>query len=661
MACTDDPSTELVLQAADAWSRAGRYDEAIALLDACPAAAAGTGAAVLARACWATTDIDRCRAAVAATLDALGSDDGDLAAEMLSIRSRILCRTDWDIPGAVAAAQDGIARAPGPGPGLIGALTSLGLAHLMAGEGDWASELEAAGRMAVTEDDLHQAVVVYDTVFFGHLLSGDPRRCPEIADEAIRATEGASAAWNGYFRAVSLLARVHVLADHAGVLADSGLLVRRPLTIKSREAARTARIMALIDGGRELDAIELAESSLVLASDDSARSMASWALAEAAWLGGEARRSFDVAVASLDLNAAGFAGAVNAALLGLWAATDLELAHDERLVAATRSGFANFAGVSVEADALVALPDDPWAALERFEEAQRLWSACGVRSALRARWGAAIAAYRAGAPDRVELHLRALEAEGHRLDLPWVRRRVAAGLRITGLKPDPAFTSGAPMRAEVLRRVARGQTTQAISRSLAIRPATVEDHIRGAMVRTGARTRLHAAVLEATAEAAAEVRVVLAPDGHASVTSAGISSESRRVPVGSLPAVPWHLGDAPVLVGQVDGAEQLSEAVLAVARGADLDLTVASGAEPVLAALLDGLRRIGRQVGAPEEGLPALDPEDRRLVDLMADGRTAAEIAAILGYSRRTVQRRMERVRLTLGASSNREAVSRSR
>jgi DNA-binding CsgD family transcriptional regulator len=49
--------------------------------------------------------------------------------------------------------------------------------------------------------------------------------------------------------------------------------------------------------------------------------------------------------------------------------------------------------------------------------------------------------------------------------------------------------------AAVLDLVGRGLTTKRIARELRIRPATVETHVRSALEKLGARTRVHAAAL----------------------------------------------------------------------------------------------------------------------------------------------------------------------
>ena len=71
---------------------------------------------------------------------------------------------------------------------------------------------------------------------------------------------------------------------------------------------------------------------------------------------------------------------------------------------------------------------------------------------------------------------------------------------------------------------------------------------------------------------------------------------------------------------------------------------------------LDTLRRVADvRVAAA----PALDPDQRALLELLARGRTAGEAARQLGMSLRTAHRRLGAARLALGAASNAEAVAR--
>ena len=655
--CTRPAVAAVSRAAADALSLVGRYREALALLRSTPGAADGpAGAVVRARSHWTISEIEPARAAIAEGLAACGGSDGDVAAELLALRSRIRCRVDWDLPGAIAAADEAISLASGPGRSLLAAHSARGQALLIAGDPGWADELEVASRMAVAEEDLHDAVVLYDTQFFGHLLSGDPSRCPAIVAEAIAATEHSSAAWNGYFRAVSLLASIHLTGDHRGVLAEGDALARRLLTVKAEEAARTARVFALADAGRDLDAVELAELALEQASDDSARATASWALAESAWLAGEAERAVEVATASLDLGLTGFPSAVNAALVGQWARIHLELAPDDRLAAATATGLPNFAGAAIEAAGVAHLVDEPDLAVDEFEAAAEAWRGANLRAHLRSLVGASLAANRAGQAERAARHLRVVEREAARLDIVWLRRRVATELRRQGLAPAiPAPRSSAG--AEVLARVARGQVSQAISRSLQVTPATIESHVRLAMRRTGARTRLQAAALAGAVDGGSRLHATPRPDGSMVILSGPIPDGTPRVTFRDLPANPWTLVGPVVVTGSVENDADLTAVVLAAARGALLDVEVPAGPGPALPALLEGLGQVGRPVAPAGPGRHPLSPEDAELVALLAAGATVTEAAERLGYSRRTVQRRLAGLRRATGAGTNREAV----
>src|SRR6185436_9711836 len=181
---TVPPEPEARRRAADALSLAGRYREALDLLGD-DASRRADDAVIRARAHWATSDIDAARVAIEDGLGDEGADPG-IATELLSLRSRIKCRVDWDLPGAIEDGERAVARAAsGDRLQAASAHSALGLAFLMAGDPAWQRELEEAGRLAIAEHDVHNAVTVYDTMFFGHLLSGDPARCAPLAAEMI--------------------------------------------------------------------------------------------------------------------------------------------------------------------------------------------------------------------------------------------------------------------------------------------------------------------------------------------------------------------------------------------------------------------------------------------------------------------------------------------
>jgi DNA-binding NarL/FixJ family response regulator len=68
----------------------------------------------------------------------------------------------------------------------------------------------------------------------------------------------------------------------------------------------------------------------------------------------------------------------------------------------------------------------------------------------------------------------------------------AAGVRPTIETRPPRLT---PREQEILELVRQGLRSAAIARRLDLAPCTVESHVRSAMDKLGARTRLHAAAL----------------------------------------------------------------------------------------------------------------------------------------------------------------------
>src|SRR5262249_48634797 len=213
-ATTASPARQSVTRdAAEALCLAGRYREALDLLDRL-VVTSPHDELVRARAHWAITESTEARSAIAAGLAFPVVDPAD-AAELLSLESRIRTREDWDLEGGMASAKRAVALAgsatgTGANAANVAANSALGLAALMAGAPGWATALETAGSLAMREFDVHNAVTVYDTMIYGQLLSGDPRKCAPLVAEMVEFTEHVSAAWNRYFRATGLLVALHV-------------------------------------------------------------------------------------------------------------------------------------------------------------------------------------------------------------------------------------------------------------------------------------------------------------------------------------------------------------------------------------------------------------------------------------------------------------------
>jgi DNA-binding NarL/FixJ family response regulator len=347
-----------------------------------------------------------------------------------------------------------------------------------------------------------------------------------------------------------------------------------------------------------------------------------------------------------DLPVAGFPGAVNTALAGARARSELGLPFDQASITATSSGFANLRAAVRETAAIAC--EDPHDAVEHFRQAADGWCGVSARSSRRCQWSAADAALRAG--DR-RLAIGLLTGIDDTAPV-WLRRRADATSRAAG---GPAESERQATGHEVMVRVARGLTTKQIARALAVSPSTVETHVRRAMARHGASTRVQASIatLAESAGRREDVLLVRHPAGDRCITLAP-SGHREPIDLDALPDAPWRL-DGRLVRGVVRNDGDVSRVALARVRGAAFDLQVRCDAadEAELIEMLD--RTGGARVVA--ERLGTIDPADVELLALLAGGATVRDIGSRLGYSPRTVQRRLAALRRQLGVATNREVI----
>jgi DNA-binding NarL/FixJ family response regulator len=120
----------------------------------------------------------------------------------------------------------------------------------------------------------------------------------------------------------------------------------------------------------------------------------------------------------------------------------------------------------------------------------------------------------------------------------------------------------------------------------------------------------------------------------------------------------WEPGDV-VCAGSVQTREEAEAALLAALGGAGIVAALPEDPE-LAAAFFDDLRRVGpvEVVDEPKEGpLERLDEEQRRLLDLLAQGYSVAAASRRVHVSRRTADRRLAAARAVLRVRSNAEAV----
>jgi hypothetical protein len=113
-----------------------------------------------------------------------------------------------------------------------------------------------------------------------------------------------------------------------------------------------------------------------------------------------------------------------------------------------------------------------------------------------------------------------------------------------------------------------------------------------------------------------------------------------------------------VLAGIVGGPDDARDAVLAAVAGVGLVVDARAPREDV-DQLCDDLRRLGRlEHRVAGKGPWTLDHEQRRLLDLLASGRSLGSAATELHLSRRSADRRLAAARQALGAATTAAAIS---
>ena len=149
------------------------------------------------------------------------------------------------------------------------------------------------------------------------------------------------------------------------------------------------------------------------------------------------------------------------------------------------------------------------------------------------------------------------------------------------------------------------------------------------------------------------VVVEASPESLAAVIADARSAGWHVVPGWSLPDLTPDL----VMAGTVSTEQDARAAVLAVVAGAGL-IARAEAARDVTDRLCDDLRRFGaldHRVG--DDPAADLSADERRLLDLLADGMTLGQAANRLHLSRRSADRRLASARRRLDVATSGEAV----
>ncbi len=168
--------------------------------------------------------------------------------------------------------------------------------------------------------------------------------------------------------------------------------------------------------------------------------------------------------------------------------------------------FPALAGAVPESEALAALAlGDATLATGAFQRAAQRWDGYSLARALRCRLGAGLAEIAQGrhvaAREHIEVVVRSARERGLVRLLDRAERALRrAGGPNSGLRALLSPGELTPREIDVMRLVRGGNTSARIADTLGIGRATVDSHVRSAMAKTGARTRLQASMIAAQLE-----------------------------------------------------------------------------------------------------------------------------------------------------------------
>jgi DNA-binding CsgD family transcriptional regulator len=295
-------------------------------------------------------------------------------------------------------------------------------------------------------------------------------------------------------------ARVDVLwrGDHDAI-PELELIVQEPTLGPHLDQARSDLALALGYAARFPDARRVLEDGLAQAGSARGAAILRMIESEVEFEAGRFERAYEAAQETL----AGAPGVMTggfALLYRAWACMETGRPVPADSLAGPAPPL--LAPAEVEIEALRALQDPSRAAEAEalFDESARGWESGLVHRELRARWGAAEAARRAGESERAVERLLALEERVEAMALPGFAGRVRRSLREAGVARASASDGDGLLSArerEVMELVSQGLTSREIAQRLGVSRSTVETQVTSAMRKLKASTRKQAASLAA--------------------------------------------------------------------------------------------------------------------------------------------------------------------
>ncbi len=334
-----------------------------------------------------------------------------------------------------------------------------------------------------------------------HLGLGNWTQSAAVARRAEAVAEAHGAvSWVAEFKTLEIMAEIALSACDDAAIGWLSWVRTSPARLDTRAMATSTLATVLVDRG----AIERSGEILAAWSTPDSlagmgslpQAMISWALAQRAWVLGDLDEVARVASWATDTLPPGFPTLAGTQVMWRWAEYEsgLPIRSPD-----PQGGLLPCAAMEASAVQLLAEGATGDAA-DAFQEAAAAWSTLMLRSALRCRWAAGLSLVLDGREELGAELLEALDAELDQAGVPALRPRVAAAFRLaTGRELAGVGTSSVSVlsarQQQVLLLVGEGLSTAQIARRLGLTPDTVNSHVRLAMRKMGARTRVEAAAV----------------------------------------------------------------------------------------------------------------------------------------------------------------------
>ena len=348
-----------------------------------------------------------------------------------------------------------------------------------------------------------EAEVVYEAAYgliAGRYAFGDPGSARELATEmAGRARVGRDRRFESIFRLTRAHLDLRVEGACEAMIAEAHRVLADAEGTPAGYQATLDMAIAHAELGQDTQALAACRIAAASAVGGPLVAMLAHSVGEIELAAGRPAAALVAAREAAATATSGMVAADLARLTAAWA--QLDLGAGTPVQPLRTIAFPALAGAIPESEALYALAGgDAAGAVTLFQRAAQRWDGYSLARALRSRLGAGLAEISQGrhvaARDHIEIVLRRAREHGLVRIVDRAERALRrAGGPNSGLRAMLSPGELTPRELDVMRLVRAGSTSARIADTLGIGRATVDSHVRSAMAKTGARTRLQASMI----------------------------------------------------------------------------------------------------------------------------------------------------------------------